>query len=1174
MAHEFVHLHVHSEMSLLDGLGKMGDLVETARAAGAPALALTDHGTMFGAVDFYTKTREAGVKPIIGCEVYVADRPLIEPPTSSSRAYHLVLLAQDEVGYRNLIRLTTEAHLRGFYRKPRVDDALLQQHSEGLVCLSACASSEIARLILDGDLPAAEQRADWFRQAFPGRYYLELQDHGLDVQQTINDGIMHLSRRLDLPIVATNDVHYVRRQEARAHEILLCIQTQTLLSDPKRMRLETDEFYLKSSQEMLAAFRDYPEAIANTLEIAERCNLELTFGRPQLPEFTPPAGLSSEAYLRRLCEEGLQERYGENSTLVRNRLEYELSVILDTGFTDYFLLVFDVIRFARMRGIAVGPGRGSAAGSIVAYVLHITNVDPIRHGLSFERFLNPERVTMPDMDLDFADDRRDEVINYVTEKYGRERVAQIITFGTLKPRAAVRDVGRVLGMPYGDVDRVAKLVPPMTNSLDAAKSEVPELQQLADGDRSMGSLLDTVQVLEGVARHASTHAAGVVISKEPLASHVPLYKVPKNEQVTTQYSMSSIEKIGLLKMDFLGLRTLTILQRACGFIAQSAGEQLSADEIPVDDPAAYELLATGDTFGVFQVDGERMRALLRELHPTEFNHVVAIIALYRPGPMEHIPEYVRRKNGLERVEYAHPAMEEVLGETYGTIVYQDQVMRLAVEIAGYTMGEADLVRRAMAKKKREDLARHREEFIRRADERGTRREVAEELFNRIEPFAGYAFNKAHAAAYAVVTCQTAYLKAKYPREYMAGLLSAECENADRVTAALAECRRLEIPILPPDVNHSGADFTLEGEGIRFGLSAVKHLGSSAIDSILAVRAERPFESLSDFCQRIDWSVVNKRALESLGKCGALESFGVERGRLVAGLDRLVGFGTQMHRAASQGQSSLFGETDAVAPDLHLPLDTPATPEQKLSWERELLGTMLSPHPLTEAEKTFEEHGILAVGQVGDEYDQRRVRVGGVARGIRSFSTKDGKPMATLRISDLQMDLEAVVFSRAFEKLQSKLNEDVVTVVEGKVDGRDGKLRLVAEMMYSVEEARTLPPIRNGNGNGGGVERNGHAEPPSRALPAARVRIEVIRTGDRASDLDRVVDIYRLLQAYPGPDDVDLVVRHGQRWSSIPLPSRKTRWCPELERELRRRLPESQISADVAEAAPRPGVASA
>jgi DNA polymerase-3 subunit alpha len=1166
MSGSFVHLHSHSCFSLLDGLGRIDDLLECAAQNGMPALALTDHGTMFGAIEFYSRAKAAGVKPIVGCEVYVSDRPLTERPQPGSQNYHLVLLAENEDGYRNLLELTTRAHLDGFYRKPRIDHALIEKHAEGLICLSGCASSELATMILKGDLGAAEERADWYRQIFPERYYLELQFHNLDMQTTINQGILHVSQKLGLPLVATNDVHYVRETNARAHEILLCIQTQTTLADPKRMRFETNEFYLKSSQQMQDLFGHIPGAISNTLAIAERCDLDLAFGRTLVPHFATADGRTAEEQLHALCEDGLRERYPSVPDEARAQLTYELSVITETGFTDYILLVHDVIHFARSRGIAVGPGRGSAAGSVVAYTLKITNVDPLANGLSFERFLNPERVSMPDMDLDFADDRRDEVIRYVTEKYGRDRVAQIITFGTIGPRAGVRDVGRVLGMSYADVDRVAKLIPFTCSKTARAKEEVPELQQLYESDPAMQRLLDTVEDLEGVARHASTHAAGVVIARDSLIDHVPLYKVPKSELVTTQYAMDSIEKIGLLKMDFLGLRTLTILQRAKVFISQSRGVDIDVEHLPLEDPSIYELMSSGETFGLFQIDGVGMRKLIKQLKPTEFKHVVALLALYRPGPIDYIPEFAARKNGERQVTFDHPALAEVLEETFGIVVFQEQVMKLAVLVAGYSMAEGDLLRRAMGKKKPEELARHRQQFIERAAERGTERSVAEHLFDVIEPFAGYAFNKAHSAAYAVITCQTAYLKANYPREFMAGLLSAEKDNADRVSDALTECRRLGIAILPPDINRSGVDFTLEADGIRFGLSAIKHVGTGAIESILSARADgEPFNSLVDFCERVDWTVVNKRLVETFARSGAMDYLDIERARLIKNLDRICSFGTTVQRQRAAGQVSLFGDSEVAASTLTLELETPATLDQKIEWEQELLGTAVSRHPVADAAASFRAVNALPLEDLSPEHHGGPVRVGGLIRGSRSLSTRDGRPMARFQLTDLRTALESIAFSRSYERIQSKLVDGAIVIVDGRLDGSDGQLRLIADAVYSLEEAAERPrrpAIGKKNGNGGTRNGNGNGSSPHSGqvspasdgaaadAPVRRVSIEIRRGADRDADMTRVVEVYSALQRFAGSDEVEILVRHGARLASIPLPNRTVGFCEALERQLR------------------------
>lgn len=1186
MPDSFVHLHAHSCYSLLDGVARVDDLVASAVQSNMPALALTDHGTMFGAIEFYKKAKEAGIKPIVGCEVYVADRPLDQRPGTGAENYHLVLLAENEEGYRNLIQLTSKAHVDGFYRKPRVDHDLLARHAGGLICLSGCASGELANLILRDDLPGAEALADWYRETFGGRYYLELQYHNLEFQPKINQGVLHVSRRLDLPLVATNDVHYVEARHARAQEVLLCIQTQTTMSDPKRMRMETQEFYLKSPEQMQSLFGDVPGALANTLAIAERCNLELTFGRPHFPRVETPKGESAASYLRALCAEGLASRYPTLPAGARERFEYELSVIEGTGFVDYFLLVYDVIHFARQRGIAVGPGRGSAAGSLVAYCLRLTNIDPIAYGLSFERFLNPERVSMPDMDLDFADDRRDEVIQYVTEKYGREHVAQIITFGTIGPRAGVRDVGRVLGMSQPDIDRVAKLVPFACNKVTRAREEVPELEQLYQSDGMVREILDMVEDLEGVARHASTHAAGVVISRDPLIEHVPLYKVPKNDQVTTQYAMSSIEEIGLLKMDFLGLRTLTVLDRACALIRQTTGEDLSPDDIPIDHPSIYQLLSSGDTFGVFQVDGPGMRKFIKQLKPTEFEHVIALNALYRPGPMAYIEEFAARKNGEREVDYAHPLLEEVLRSTFGIVVYQEQVMNLAVLVAGYTMGEGDLLRRAMAKKKPAELAKHREQFIERAEARGTSHDVAAHLFGVIEPFAGYAFNKSHSAAYALITCQTAYLKANYPREYMTGLVSAEKENAERVAEAMAECRRLGIQILPPDVNRSQLDFTLEEDGIRFGLSAIKHVGSGAIESLLAEREENgQFTSLENFCGRVDWTAINKRVLESLARCGALDSLGVERARVLASLDKIVGFGMRVKQAAAAGQASLFGDVEQPAAILQLSVADPATVEERLGWEQELLGMPVTRHPVVDAESAFHEADAIPVSDVTAEHNNGLVSVGGLIRGLRSYSTKDGRPMASFTLTDLSSTLEAIVFSRSYEGLQTRLVEGAIVVVDGKLDANDGRTRLIVDAVCGLADAKERPTPSNGggrrnaqapssgggngnghaNGNGNGhnngnghANGNGSAAPQLVSGPVRRLTIEIRRTAERAADLERVVQIYSTLQRFPGNDEVDLLVYDGVRLRAIPLPDRHVGYCDRLESELRRLLEGAQI----------------
>ncbi|MGH2449641.1 MAG: DNA polymerase III subunit alpha [Chloroflexota bacterium] len=1149
MPPSFAHLHTHSNFSLLDGLGRIPDLVQAAKDAGMSALALTDHGTMHGAVELVSEAQKAGIKPIVGCEVYLADRPLDEKAGPGARNFHLTLLAENEAGYRNLVRLTTEAHLRGFYRKPRVDHRLLRDLSDGIICLSGCASGELAAIIQSGDLTAAEERADWYGQTFPGRYFLEMQDHGLDIQRRINEGVVHLHRKLGLPLVATNDVHYVEARQAHTHEILLCVQTQTTLDDPKRMRLESNEFFLKSPEQMAALFADFPEAISNTAGVAERCNFQIKFGRPQVPQFKTPNGQDSESYLRTLCEDGLARRYGsEKPSHARVRLDYELSVISRTGFVDYLLLCHDVVQFARRAGIAVGPGRGSAAGSLVCYVLHITGADPLKHGLSFERFLNPERVTMPDMDLDFADDRRDEVFRYVSERYGHDHVAQIITFGTFGARSGIRDVGRVMGLSYSDTDRVAKLIPAPNGTIALARETVTEFRDLYESDSAIKQLVDTAEDLEGVARHASTHAAGVVISKEPLAEHVPLYKVPKNDQVTTQYSMGALEKIGLLKMDFLGLRTLTILQRACDFVRASRGIDLDINRIDVEDESIYRLLSSGETFGVFQFDGEKMRDLLRSLKPDRFEHVMAVSAMYRPGPMENIPQFVERHHGRQEVVYIHPSMKEVLEESHGIFVYQEQVMSLFNRIAGYSLGEADLVRRAMAKKHPAELAKHRDAFLDRAEERGTDRQTGIEMWNIVEPFAGYAFNKSHTVAYGLITCMTAYLKANYPVEFMAGILSAERDNADKISLATRECRRLGIAVHRPDVNHSQLDFALESDGVRFGLGAIKHVGTGAAESVIEERLRGgPFSSIEDFCARVDWSAVNKRLLESLAQCGALDSLGVERGRLVKNLDRLHAFGVRMHRAAALGQESLFGDVGQPEADLYLDASPVASPSELVAWERELLGIALSPGPGEQYTDEFRAVGAVSSESALAADSGTRLRVGGVVRDVRPFSSKAGKSMGDFQLVEAAGSLSVRVFNRAFEKCGDVLVAGRPVVVDGRIESRDGGVRLLADAVYSLGDAPDQPA--QPNGTFGRVEQKPVPRPDPLG-PSRRVRIQVTRSDDRKADLERLEQLYAVLQEFSGQDEVELLIRNGERIGTLSLPNPCTRFCDSLERRIR------------------------
>src|SRR3989475_137968 len=868
---EFVHLHVHSEYSLLDGAAQLEKLVAKAKELQFPAIALTDHGNLFGAIDFYLAAQKAGVKPILGCELYVAPGSRRERGSQDGGyegANHLTVLVRNRTGYKNLVKLVSKAYLEGFYYKPRVDRELLAQHAEGLLVLSGCLNSEVSRLLSAGDALRARETAGWYREVFgQDHYFMEVQAHGLDEQARVMAETLRIATAIGAPVVGTNDSHYLEAGHARAHEALLCIQTGTNLQDSSRFRFSTQEFYIKSAEEMARVFADLPEACRNTLAVAERCNLTLDFNEFHLPRYLAPEGHTLDSYFHELAHDGLRRRYGPNpGDAIEARLAHELAVIEKMGFAGYFLVVWDFIRYAREQGIAVGPGRGSSAGSLTAYCLGITNIDPIRYGLLFERFLNPERISMPDMDIDFADDRRDEVIRYVAEKYGRDRVAHIITFGTLGAKAAIRDVGRVLGLPYADVDRIAKLVPnfPLNITLDDAYQKSLPLAETVKSQPNVRELWEIARTLEGCTRHASVHASAVVISDEPLDAHIPLYKDPKRPELITGYAMGPIEKLGLLKMDFLGLRTLTVLANTAELIGQSRGITIDFDALPLDDPKAYALLSEARTFGVFQLESSGMRDALRQLRPERLEDVIAMVSLYRPGPMDLIPDFIARKHGRVKITYEHPAMEKFTRETYGIMVYQEQIMQVASEMAGFTMGEADTLRRAMGKKDRDLMAKQRETFVAGCAERGVTRAKADRVWELMEKFAGYGFNKSHAAAYALVAYQTAYFKANFPVEFMAALLTSEMGDTDKIVKYVDECRAMGIQIEPPDVNGSAVQFSVAGDTIWFGLAAIKNVGEAAIQAILRVRIEAGrFQSLADFCARADLRLVNRRGIERL-----------------------------------------------------------------------------------------------------------------------------------------------------------------------------------------------------------------------------------------------------------------------------------------------------------------------
>ncbi len=1051
---EFVHLHVHSEYSLLDGLPHPKDLAARAAELGQPALALTDHGAMFAAIEFYDVCQAQGIKPIIGMEAYLARQSRHDrDPKEDRNAYHVLLLAENNVGYQNLLKLASAAQLEGFYYYPRLDRELLAQYHAGLICTTGCPSSLVPRLILENRHDEARRALAWFREVFAGRFYIELQHHRVGDFATLNRHLLALAREFDLPVVATNDAHYLRPEDAGAQDILLCIQTNTVVSDTKRMRMEGSDYYLRSSEEMYALWHEIPEALTNTLVIAERCNVDLDFKGYHLPVFTVPAGHTPATYLRSLCEEGFKKRYPNGNPAARQRLEYELSVIHAMGFDTYFLIVWDLIRAARERDIWFNV-RGSAAGSMAAYCAGITNLDPLKHNLIFERFLNPGRISMPDIDLDFQDDRRAELIEYTIQKYGKDNVAQIITFGTMAAKASIRDVGRALDYPLNEVDRIAKMLPTGPNvRIDECLEKIPEFRQAYEENDYIRKLIDNARLLEGVVRNAGTHAAGVVVADRPLVEYAPLHRPTKGDQSggfpVVQYEMNWLERVGLLKMDYLGLASLTVMRRACELIQQRHGIAYDLNNIPVEDPKAFELLARGDVTGVFQVEGAGMRRVLQQLRPTRFEHVVATISLYRPGPMEHIGTYINRLHGKERVEYKHPRLKPILEETFGIIVYQEQIIQIAVALAGYKPGEADEIRKAVGKKIKEKIEAHREKFVQGAVANGIERSVAEAIYSDIEFFARYGFNKAHAANYAVLTCQTAFLKAHYPLEYMTALLTTEIGNVEKVGQLVSEVRRMGIEVVPPNVNTSDVIFTItpDSRGIYFALSAIKNVGVNAVEVIVNARKQGgPFRTLDDFCRRVDLRQVNRRGLESLIKAGALDDFG-RRSQLLQVLDRMLAASQAVHEASARGQLSMFGALAVAAPvdTFGVLPDEPEIPQRdKLAAEKELTGAYFSDNPLLRLAKHADKRVTHLAQQLDESLARQTVTLAGVVTSARVITTKKGDAMAFVSLEDPSGVIELTVFPKVFERTRALWQNDAVVFVKGKVDVREEKLQVICD----------------------------------------------------------------------------------------------------------------------------------
>ncbi len=1074
---DFVHLHMHTQYSLLDGAIQIDQVLSEAKKYGMTALAITDHGNMFGAIDFYQKARSQGIKPIIGSEVYIApgSRLARTPSDVSHSSFHLILLAKDLTGYRNLIKLISYAQTEGFYYKPRIDKELLLRYREGLVALSSCMKGEVSSLISRGMHDEAECTAMKYEEIMgKGNYFLEIQDNGIEEQKILNRELIRISKKLSIPLVATNDCHYLRKEDSRAHDILLCLQTGKTISDTDRLKMQTDQFYFKSPAEMKNSFKEVPESIANTRRIADMVSLDLTFGKFNLPQYSVPDGYTKEGYMEELTRKGLKQRLSEkageiNPKLYEDRLNTELNIINKMGYAGYFLIVWDIVNYAKSSGIPVGPGRGSAAGSLVAFSLRITDIDPLAYGLIFERFLNPERISLPDIDIDFCMERRDEVIAHVIERFGSDHVSQIITFGTMAAKGAIRDVGRALEIPYIEVDKVAKLVPNTLNiTIDEAISAEPKLRELIEQDKKISELISIAKELEGLTRHASTHAAGIVISDAPIMEHLPLYRGTKDE-IVTQYSMEAIEKIGLIKFDFLGLKTLTVIDRAVKLINRGKQDGLMISDLPLDDKETYNLLSSGDTSGVFQLESSGMRDILTKMTPERFEEIIAILALYRPGPIGSgmIDDFIKRKRGEIRIEYDSPELKDILEETYGVMVYQEQVMKVANVLAGFSLGDADILRRAMGKKKPEEMARQKEDFIKGAIKRGIDEKKAEKIFDQMAYFAGYGFNKSHSAAYALISYQTAYLKAHYPVEFMTAMLSSEMGNSDKVVGYIRACRDMGIAILPPDVNESYNDFTAISHGIRFGLAAIKNVGSIAIESIITAREEGGrFKSIFDFCRRVDLRKVNRRVIEGLIKSGAFDSTGAKRSQLMDVMERAMEDGVTIQRERTNGQINIFTssvpdstDTGSFAAEEKLP-DMPEWDEtQILRNEKESVGFYVTSHPLARYEAELKRFSVSMSEDVGSMPDGSRVTICGIIGGKKVINTKKGDKMAYVQVEDLHGSFEVIIFPELFKKVSTLILADAPLLVSGWIDRGEKGAKIRAKDMELLSDALLKPVSR-------------------------------------------------------------------------------------------------------------------
>ena len=1190
----FTHLHTHTEYSMLDGISRIPDLVNRTRELGMDAISITDHGSLYGVVDFYSECKEAGIKPIIGCEFYVAHGSRHDKTPHERTANHLVLIAKDNTGYRNLLQLVTRSHLEGFHYRPRIDKELLEVHRQGLICLSGCPSAEVPILLADGNYDDAKRQVGWYRELFGENYFLELQRHQhIEQLPRINDGLVRLHGETGIPLLATNDAHYVRQSDYQHQDVYICIQTGTNVLDEKRLRMEDSSYYIKTPQEMAALFSDFPQALDITGEIAQECNVSLGFGQMHLPRYPTPNDEDADAYLERICWEGFNERYGRNNDAARARMEYELEVVRQTSFANYFLVVWDIISFVRRQQILFGV-RGSAAASVVLYCLGITDVDPMAYNLVFERFLNFERKEMPDIDMDFQDDRRDEVLRYVIDRYGSDRVAQIITFGTLGPKAALRDVGRGLGMSYGDVDRIARMVPFKSRTLADAMTASPELDQVYQTDGSMRELVDHAQALEGIVHHVSTHAAGVLIADEPLTETVPLQRPSRGDEnspvMMTQYSMDPVAKLGLLKMDFLGLTNLTILDRTIKLLDEERGIRIDLTRLGLDDPETYELLGTGNTSDLFQLESAGMQRYIKELKPSDLGDIAAMIALYRPGPMEHIDRFIRSKHGREQVSYPHPSMKELLDETYGVIVYQDQVLHILQNFAGYSLGEADTVRKAMGKKIPALMAEERERFVAGSVQQGYTEQMGTEIFNLIEPFAGYAFNKAHSVSYGLISYWTAYFKTHYPLEYMASVLNCRLDHGDRYVASINECTRMGIGIGLPDVNSSGTFYTIDKSGeksphggrLRIGLSAVKTVGEAAVVPIVQERqAGGEYTSISDFCRRVDVSGLNRRTLEGLAKAGAFDAL-APRAAVVGNLDRIWAVAQQETRNRNSGQVGMFGgELDSGAGGTLLEFDASQpdyTPQEKAALEKEYLGVALSYNPLLALAAIDPGDAYNSVEQLHEDMISATVTLLGHVASVSERYTRDNRKFLRVDLALVGGPVEAMVWPDALDKTAHIWEAGRVAKVTGRLQirGDDFSIACYEAQEYQLPEHATAPETpeepaaprpraqRAPNTNGS-TSKNGPVAPASpgkNGSHEAGVLIKMTETDDPEEDRYRLRQAIRVMLEYTGEDKVylELNLKEGRR-VLMEIPTVSTAACEELQQRVRDLLGEDETCCE-------------